>query len=74
MRTLQETTYRVVEEPRSETYTVCVPRQVPREIEVDVCRLVPNTIAVPTTCEDCQSQDHMVWPVLARRFWRCRGC
>ena len=69
MRPVSETTYRVVQEERTVEYSVCVPRQVQQEVEIEVCRMVPKTIQVPVSCEDCESCGHAA-PLFARRRWR----
>ncbi|MFT7640033.1 MAG: hypothetical protein ACI9G1_001772 [Pirellulaceae bacterium] len=43
------TYYETVNEERTQDYTVCVPVQVQREVSTPVCRMVPQTVTVPTT-------------------------
>jgi hypothetical protein len=69
-RTYPVTTVRRVPEEKTENYTVCVPYPVQREVQVQVCRMVPKTIQVPVStgcanngCNDC-----------GRRMARRCGC
>jgi hypothetical protein len=49
------TTYRREEFQRTISYTVDVPHPVEKEIEVQVCRMVPKTIQVPVYPRCCGS-------------------
>ncbi len=59
------TRYECVPSEKTVTYTVQVPHQVEKQIQVRVCKMVPKTILVPEGCDDCGSY---------RRTRRCRGC
>jgi hypothetical protein len=43
------TYYETVNEERTQNYTVSVPFQVQKEVSSPVCRMVPQTVTVPTT-------------------------
>ena len=48
-QTFNVTTYKCVPEQMTQTYTVCVPVQVQKEVQVQVCKMVPKTVMVPAT-------------------------
>ena len=55
-RSCDVTTYKCVAEEKTEEYTVNVPHQVEKEIEVRVCKMVPKTVMVPAdSCGDSSS-------------------
>src|SRR5438876_9473090 len=47
------TTYKMEAYPETVNYTVCVPQQVQKEIQVQVCRMVPKTIQVCVPVTAC---------------------
>lgn len=49
-KTVPVTICELVPEERVETYTECVPYEVEREVEVCVCRMVPQRIVLPCGC------------------------
>lgn len=49
-RQRQVTVMKCVAVPRTETYSVCVPYCVEREVLVNVCRMVPKTVQVCVPC------------------------
>jgi hypothetical protein len=64
--THEVTRYECVPSEKTVTYTVQVPYQVEKQIQVRVCKMVPKTILVPEGYnDDCGSY---------RRSRRCRGC
>jgi hypothetical protein len=64
------TTYKCVPAERVQQYTVMVPHQVQKEVQVRVCRMVPKTIQVPSvTCCDARCGRAKY-----RRVCRSRGC
>ncbi len=52
-RTCNVTTYRCVPEERTENYTVCVPVQVEKQVQVQCCKMVPQTVQVPVCQPTC---------------------
>ena len=50
-RNEQVTTYECRAVPKTETYTVMVPQTVQKQIEVEVCHMVPQTVQVPCQAE-----------------------
>jgi hypothetical protein len=44
------TCYETQAEEVTRTVTVCVPHQVQKEVQVNVCRMVPKTVQVPVQC------------------------
>jgi YTV protein len=72
--THEVTTYKCVPEEKVEEYTVMVPHQVEKEVQVCVCKMVPKTIQVPaaTCCDDaCGSS---CGRAKCRRARRSCGC
>ena len=47
------TCYESQAEEVTRTVTVCVPHQVQKEVQVNVCRMVPKTVQVPVQCGSC---------------------
>ena len=47
------TRYDCVPEQKVETYTVCVPVPVTKEVQVQVCKMVPKVITVCVKCPGC---------------------
>ncbi len=43
----------MVPEERTVDYTVCVPHQVQKEVEVTVCKMVPQKVTVPACSSGC---------------------
>jgi hypothetical protein len=59
------TTYRVVSEPRVESYTVKVPYPVTKEVNVMVCKMVPKTVTcrvpISVPCGGCGGRGCCGW-------------
>jgi hypothetical protein len=72
-RTHNVTRYEQVAEEKTATYTVCVPHQVQKEVEVPVCRMVPKTVTVPVSTGGCDSGHCGGGWSYGRRLCR-RGC
>lgn len=47
------TCYETQAQQVTRTITVCVPHQVQKEVQVNVCRMVPTTVQVPVQCGSC---------------------
>ena len=65
-KTFEVQTFECVPAEKTVSYTVCVPHQVEKQVQVQVVKMVPKTVTVPE-CGGCDSA-----PCGHGR--RCRGC
>lgn len=72
--TKEVTRYECVPTEKTVTCTVRVPHQVEKEVQVQVCKMVPKTVMVPAASEGCGTADCGSGGCGRRGLLRCRGC